>query len=175
LSPRRIDLEFAVARRTPRLGIALLAAGVLLAAAATARVADALAAHARYGEGLAELDASAVRASTAPGRKGPPGPGGEFRGLVDKQVAQSLQSPWADLLDAIEMQPAGTVALLAIEPSALKRTVRITAEASSAEAMLEHLSMLQQDPRLSGVTLVSHQRQMQAPGAPWRYQIQGSW
>jgi Tfp pilus assembly protein PilN len=97
------------------------------------------------------------------------------RRVASKQVAQSLQSPWADVLDAIEVKPNGNVALLSVEPSAIKRTVRITAEARDADAMIEHLGMLQQDARLTDVALVSHQRLVAIPGAPWRYQIQGTW
>lgn len=90
-------------------------------------------------------------------------------------AAQSLQRPWDELLEAVEQRPAGDVALLAVEPSAQRQSVRITAEARTEQAMLQHLALLQQDGRLHDVALVSHQRQLQVPGTPWRYQIQGSW
>jgi len=173
---RRLDLDFSGRPPLPSLaGMLLLLAGALLALLATEQVADALVAQARYDESLARLDASNPAAHPKPAAKGPADPRAAARGAARRQVAQALESPWADLLDAIEARPDGRVALLAVEPSAVKRTVRITAEARDAQAMLDHLSLLQQDGHLFEVALVSHQRQTQAPGAPWRYQIQGAW
>jgi hypothetical protein len=163
------------ARRRPGLGIALLLAGALLSLLASAVVADALAARASYRADLEELESAAARPLPKPRSAGPTDGRARALGVAGRQAAQSLQSPWADLLDVIDQKPAGSVALLSVEPSAVKRTVHITAEARDAAAMLEHLRMLQQDPRLTGVALTSHQQQSQAPGAPWRYQIQGAW
>jgi hypothetical protein len=173
----RIELDFAERRRrrTPRVGFAFLLVGALLAVVSTLRVTDALASHAAYRASLQELEAKASGPHPKPVAKVPVDGRAKARGAASKQVAQALQSPWAELLEVIDVKPEGEVALLSVEPSAVKRTVHITAEARNEAAMLEHLSLLQQDPRLSGVTLTSHQRQTQVPGAPWRYQIQGSW
>jgi Tfp pilus assembly protein PilN len=62
-----------------------------------------------------------------------------------------------------------------VEPSAAKRNIRITAEARDALDMLAYVAALQQDPRLSGVILLSHQVQAQAPGMPLRFQLQAGW
>jgi Tfp pilus assembly protein PilN len=67
------------------------------------------------------------------------------------------------------------VALLAVEPSAARRSVRLSAEARDAQAMLAWLQALQRDARLAQVLLVSHQVQTQTPGTPVRFQIQASW
>jgi Tfp pilus assembly protein PilN len=83
-------------------------------------------------------------------------------------------TPWADLLEALETAP-DNLALLSVEPSAAKRSISLTAEAASPKDMLNYLRALQSDQRLSGVLLVSHQVQVQAPGAPLRFQIQGTW
>ena len=91
-----------------------------------------------------------------------------------RQTSQSLATPWADLLAALEAAPA-TVALLSIEPSAAKRSVALTAEAADAKGMIDYLRALQADSRLSEVVLVSHQLQVQAPGAPLRFQVQAHW
>jgi HAMP domain-containing protein len=171
----RIELDFSGRpRRTPGLGLAVLAVGAVLALLSTVRMADALAARATYRADLEEMDSSA-RPHTKAAPKAPADGRALARGAASKQVAQALQSPWAELLAVMDVKPEGQVALLAVEPSAVKRTVHITAEARDEAAMLQHLSMLQQDPRLSGVTLTSHQRQSQTPGAPWRYQIEGTW
>ena len=92
-----------------------------------------------------------------------------------RQATQSLQSPWSDVLDALELRPENDVALLSVEPSATKRTLLLTAESRDIPAMLEHLVMLQNDARLKDVALVAHQRQAQAPGTPMRYQIKATW
>jgi hypothetical protein len=171
-----IDLDFAAPRRrAPRLGYVFLVAGGLLVALTTLRVSDALASRAAYRAQLDELETQAARARPKARVPAVVDSRSKARGAAGQQVAQALQSPWAELLDVIDVKPEGDVALLAVEPSALKRTVRITAEARNEAAMLEHLSMLQLDKRLSGVTLSAHQHQTQLPGAPWRYQIQGSW
>jgi len=172
----RIDLDFAgPPRRRPALGVALLLAGAMLAALCTARLAEALTTRAGYLADLASLASAAARARPSATPKPPQDSRSKALNMAGRQAAEALQSPWAELLDVIDRKPEGNVALLAVEPSAVKRTVNITAEARSEAAMLEHLAMLQGDPRLSGVALTMHQRQTQAPGAPWRYQIQGAW
>jgi Tfp pilus assembly protein PilN len=173
----RIELDFAARRRrAPRLGLLCLFAGGLLVVLSTLRVTEALATRATYRAALTELEAEAA-SRAKPAARSPTAVDGrtKARGAASLQISQALQSPWAELLDVIDVKPEGDVALLSVEPSAVKRTLRITAESRSEAAMLEHLSLLQQDRRLSGVTLTTHQHQTQLPGAPWRYQIQGSW
>lgn len=91
------------------------------------------------------------------------------------QVSSVLQTPWSELLGALESAPHDAVALLMVEPSKAKRSVRLTAEARDPQAMLRWLATLQDDGRLSQVVMVSHQLQSQSPGAPVRFQIQASW
>lgn len=171
-----LQIDFAqTAPRTPMLGLFLLMVGGALALLCLTKVADALAANASYRDTLAGLHTRSSAAPDKPQPKENRDPREAARALVSHQVSGSLQSPWADLLDAMEARPKDDVALLAIEPSALKRTVRVTAEAATAHAMLAHLKMMQGDARLSEVTLVSHEHRTQVAGTPWRYQIQGSW
>jgi Tfp pilus assembly protein PilN len=173
----RIELDFAARRRrAPRLGLLCLFAGGLLVALAAVRITDALAARAASRAALTELEAEAA-SRARPTARAPAAVDGRIkaRSAASQQIAQALQSPWAELLEVIALKPEGDVALLSVEPSAVKRTVRITAESRSEAAMLEHLSLLQQDRRLSDVMLTTHQHQTQMPGSPWRYQIQGSW
>ena len=169
-----LDLDFAAPRRrVTALGLVVLAGGMLMAGLAAVQLSEVLSHQNLYEQRLASLAAAKPRPKEAP--KSAPDARAAARYQAGRQVAQLLDSPWPALLGVIEVRPATDVALLAVEPSATKRTVNITAEARTAGAMLEHLAMLQDDKRLTGVTLVSHQQQQQAPGAPWRYQIQGSW
>ena len=176
MTPQRIRLDFAPRRARPAApAIAALAAAALVLLAASVLVGRQWLARAALQDEMARVEAGAARPAARPVGK----PGGDARAaaraLAGKQVALALERPWDDLLAAMELRPSADVALLAVEPSALKRTVRITAEARSPQAMLQHLAMLQSDGRLASVWLVSHQRQQLAPGNPWRYQIQGTW
>jgi Tfp pilus assembly protein PilN len=92
-----------------------------------------------------------------------------------RQVAQSLMTPWSSLLDSLGSAPTQAVALLSVEPSVAKHSVRLTAEARDLHEMLVYVAALQQDARLASVVLVSHQVQVQAPGTPVRFQIQAEW
>jgi Tfp pilus assembly protein PilN len=92
-----------------------------------------------------------------------------------RKVTYGLVTPWADLLDTLESVPHQSVALLSVEPSVSKRSIRVTAEARNADDMLAYWSALQQDSRLTAVVLVSHQVQQQAPGTPVRFQLQAGW
>lgn len=90
-------------------------------------------------------------------------------------IAQTLATPWSDLIASLEDAPQDAVALIAVEPSVSKQTIQLTAEARDAKAMLTYLAALQADRRLSGVMLVSHQVQVQAPGSPVRFRVQATW
>jgi Tfp pilus assembly protein PilN len=92
-----------------------------------------------------------------------------------RQVAQKLVTPWSGLLESLESAPNQAVALLSVEPSASRRSVRLTAEARTLPDMVAYLGALQRDSRLSSVVLISHQVQSQMPGAPVRFQIQAGW
>ena len=90
-------------------------------------------------------------------------------------VSKTLMTPWARLLESLGSTGDLGVALLSMEPSVAKRSVRLTAEARNWESMLRYLAALQHDGRLSAVSLVSHQLQQQAPGTPIRFVVQAEW
>jgi Tfp pilus assembly protein PilN len=128
-----------------------------------------------HGHQQRALDALEARAAPAPRQRAPVDPADIARGKVARQVAQHLVTPWADLLDTLESARIESVALLSVEPSVSKRTVRLMAEARDAQVMLTYLGTLQRDPRLSSVMLVSHEVQLKSPGTPVRFQIQAGW
>ena len=174
----RLDLDFArPRRRASPLGLALLGGGAVVLAASAASLASAAFTESSAAARLAATASSATAAQDRQrlAQRVAPDPARAARMQAGRQAARLLDSPWGDLLDAAEQLPSEDATLLGIEPSALKRTITITAEAREATTMLEHLALLQHDPRLSHVVIVSHQRQVQVPGAPWRYQIQGTW
>jgi hypothetical protein len=170
-----LRLEFAPgAKPAPTLGKYLLAAGALLLGIEVVPFAIGLATRQDDLAALAALDGRAAR----PARKAAPAVKDAAyvaRVRSVSQVARSLTTPWADLLEALESAPQQAVALLAIEPSTAKKSFRLTAEAKDAHAMLAYLEALRKDRRLDSVVLISHQLQVQAPGKPLRFQLQAGW
>jgi len=169
----RLDLATGV-RPAPRGGRLLLAAGVALLAVALWQSGQIVAERTRALAGLRALQAERVRAD-APPVTGKPDPRQLALVRATRQVTANLNTPWSGLLTSLGSSARQGVALLAVEPSAAKRSVRLTAEARDDDEMLAYLATLQSDPRLKAVVLASHQVQAQAPGTPVRFQIQALW
>ena len=175
MKARPLRLEFAPnARQVPWHGVAMLLAGFIALCLVAVQAAKVLASNARQADTLAALDAR-QGISTRAARTQPPDPGEVARTRAVRRLAQNLGTPWADLLESLESAPAQSVAILSIEPSVSKRSVRLTAEARDPQEMLVYLGALQRDSRLSTVVLVSHVVQVQSPGSPVRFQIQANW
>ena len=170
----RLELDFSPARRNQPIGWVLLIIGVAAALLAGVQFQSAQAARLAM---ASELNATADRLPGAkkkePARVGPP-----VDPRVSKaanQIARELQMPWAEMLAALESVPTSEVAVLGVEPSALRHQVRITAEAKNSTAMLDYLQALQAGPEFSDVWLSSHLVQAQTPGTPLRFIVQLKW
>ena len=175
MTPPRMRLEFApAARRMAGSGVAWLALSMALLIAVGAQWTLAWFDNARQARAIAEAQGRPTASPAVAPRAARADPAELARVQLVRQTSQSLATPWADLLAALEAAPA-TVALLSIEPSAAKRSVALTAEAADAKGMIDYLRALQADSRLSEVVLVSHQLLVQAPGAPLRFQVQARW
>jgi len=174
LPPPSLRLEFAPrARRPLGIGDAILAISALLLCAVLAQLAFVWTERA---EQLHAIDALEARSAPATRQRiAAVDPAEAARSKLVRQVTNHLVTPWADLLDTLESARSESVALLSVEPSVAKRTLRLTAEARDSKEMLAYLATLQRDSRLSSVVLVSHQVQVQAPGTPVRFQIQAGW
>lgn len=169
-------LEFAPGvRRRPTLGRYLLAVAVALIAVELMPMALGMATLRQDRAALASLDRRTVVEPRERLADAKVDPAAVARIRAANQVAKNLTTPWADLLGAIESAPQQSVALLAIEPSAAKKSFRLTAEAKDAKAMLGYVEALRKDRRLDSVVLVSHQLQEKAPGRPTRFQLQAAW
>lgn len=174
----RLQLDFAPhARRVSRLGVAMLLASLAIFGVSAFELTQVLRTNARQTELLAALDARQGSLALSDETKRPPpaDPAELARTRAVRLVAQNLVTPWADLLESLESAPNRSVALLSVEPSVAKRSLRLTAEARTSQDMLAYLAALQRDERLGAVVLVSHQVQAQVPGAPVRFQIQAAW
>lgn len=93
---------------------------------------------------------------------------------VNAAVSQ-LNLPWRDLAAALLEATPDEVALLALEPDAKRRTVRISAEARNSDDMLAYVARLQAGEWFSSVTLARHEVMQQDPNKPLRFQINASW
>lgn len=169
-----LQIDFAPgARRVSWTGRWLLGAGAVLLAIGLAQSGRLLEQRAQAKAALADAQARRARGAVAP-PKGKPDARQVALIRATHQVSSDLTTPWSRLLTALGAT-GKEVALLSVEPSVAKRSVRLTAEARDSTAMLDYLAALQHDARLSCVVLLSHQVQLQAPGTPIRFQVQAQW
>lgn len=172
---RALRLGYCTTPRSARLGAILLLVGLLLAAVALLD----------YRAVREELAAQETRIAEI--RKSDKRSGASVRGSAGGAVAaaqelklaqlalQRLSLRWDDLFSALESARAGGVALLAIEPDPGKSIVKLTAEARSAEDMLDYVERLQAVGGLADVVLASHQLKASDPLQPLRFVVVASW
>lgn len=86
-----------------------------------------------------------------------------------------LNLPWRGLHDAVKAATPPSVALLALEPDARRRTLRITAEARGSDEMLAYVERMQKLDWFAGVALTRHEINDQDPNRPIRFQIDAQW
>ena len=128
MKAQRIDFDFAPAahHRQP-LGLALLGSGVLAALFGAFLWTEAWSAQVAQTHTLATLDNEEATAASRSSRPTPATPGELANNRAALNVARGLQTPWSDLLTALESAPRNNVALLGIEPSiAITKEIELT-------------------------------------------------
>lgn len=90
-------------------------------------------------------------------------------------VLHRLTLPWDALFLAVETAAGKEVALLALEPDAEKRQVRISGEARDYSAVLNYITQLEAQAVFGPVYLQSHQVQQQDPDKPVRFALLANW
>ena len=164
----RLELDFSPGRRNAPMGWLLLGIGLVAASVAGVQFRSA---HAERLTQVNELNTLTGHHPKADSNA----PAADPRATkAAANVARDLQVPWSDMLAALEAVQARDVALLGVEPSALRHNIRITAEAKSLDAMLNYVDALHGDA-FSDVTLMSHQVEAQTPGTPVRFVVQARW
>ena len=125
----------------------------------------------------AELEAAQVRANvpralvvTAP----PPRISEPQANAVNDAIMQ-LNLPWRALHDVVQQATPANIAMLALEPDARKQTIKITAEAKSADDMVAYVALLGQQELFSNVSLTRHEISEQDPNRPLRFQVEAQW
>ena len=91
------------------------------------------------------------------------------------EVLNQITLPWDKLFQAVEWSSGKDVALLALEPDAERRVVKISGEAKNIPAMLTYIGHLSEQPIFTSVYLQNHQVQEQAPDQPVRFALVASW
>ena len=178
---KRTHIDFAP--RTPRRALFRVPArstGLLFATACLCFAALSL--FSRYQEERAQLDAlrAAIAARTnalrplpvaAPPKFSVP----EAQARAVNEAVMQLNLPWRDLVEAVRAATPGNVALLALEPDAKRRTLRITAEARNSDDMLAYVARMEEQGWFGAVSLVRHEVAEQEPNRPLRFQIAAQW
>lgn len=94
---------------------------------------------------------------------------------VARHALQELALPWEPLFKSIEASIGNNTALLAIEPDAAKRVLRINGEARNYPAVLAFMARLEKTQVLNGVHLISHQLREDAAERPVQFTLAASW
>jgi len=172
----RLTLEFAPgARQVSWLGLGLLLAMAVLTGFAGFAGWKSWASRQQTLSEISVLKSQRDQGTTTRARPAKPDPATEASEKSALAVSKNLMTPWSRLLESLGSAPNQSVALLSMEPSVAKRSVRLTAEAKDWHEMLVYVGALQHDTRLSAVALVSHQVQQQTPGTPVRFVVQAEW
>lgn len=177
----RLDIDFAPpswrrsVHRVPAwawclgaLGLALLASGAWAGSAALQRQqlreAQLLRAQQRVAaaaQGPAPLAQTAIAPAQA--------------AAVNAAILQ-LNLPWRDVQDALATATPPDIALLALEPDARKRVLKITAETKSSDAMVAYVALLKQQELFGArVQLLRHEINELDPNKPLRFQLEARW
>jgi hypothetical protein len=169
MKPRRLQLDYiAPVRRPAWPGLLVLALSLALAAELWTRYRDAQLELARL-----EATSSLLSTERRPARVVP-------KERLDEEVkaaeavVRRLTVPWGSLVQALEEAATRDVALLQLQPDAENRTVRLTAEARSAEAMFAYARRLGAAKGLADVHVVSHQVQREDPQRPIQFALQAT-
>jgi Tfp pilus assembly protein PilN len=177
---KRVRIDFAppglrrTLLRTPRAAWIAVVAGLALALAAAVAGWRYLGQQHAWQAQLATLNARARAPAVLPAAlRPPPVPAGQAA-AVNAAILQ-LNLPWRALGDSLQAATPPGVALLALEPDARKRTLRITAEVRASDEMIGYVEQLQRQPWFSSVTLARHEIVEQDPNHPIRFQVDAQW
>jgi Tfp pilus assembly protein PilN len=177
---KRVRIDFAppglhrTLFRTPRAAWIPAVPGLLLVVAAAVLGGRYLGQQQAWQAQLAMLNARARAPAVLPAAmRQPPVP--EAQAAAVNTAILQLNLPWRALRDAVQAATPPSVALLALEPDARKRTLRISAEARGSDEMIGYVEQLQRQDWFASVTLARHEINEQDPNHPVRFQVDAQW
>ena len=172
---RAIHLDFASSRKPSMLGLVMFALALLLLTIIWQR-------HSHINQELLTLDQSILELKERKGLK-PAEPQLQAKSSADllanieeaKKLASFLMIPWGDVFNALETSAIDDLALLAIEPDAKKRQLKITAEAKNKDIMFSYLEKLEGSDELANVYLLKHEVVEDVDQHPIRFVAVATW
>lgn len=90
-------------------------------------------------------------------------------------AVRQLNTPWVDLLDALESASDQRIALFEIRPEAVTRQLLGSAEARNSDDMVRYIERLKSQPMFSAVLITSHQINEQDRNKPMRFEFSVTW
>ncbi len=166
MKPPRLDLDHVAPQRRS------LAAGALLLLISLAVAATLVL---RYRDLTLELDRMQVARAVSGTERSParaiPAARLDEEARAAETVLRQLALPWSEIVRTVEEAATGDVAVLLLQPDALRRELRLAAEARNQDMMLEFLRRLASVKVLADVHIVRHQVQMEDPERPVNFSI----
>ena len=105
----------------------------------------------------------------------PPAQIGALQGGAVNAAVLQLNLPWSALHDAIAAATPDSIALLALEPDPRRRSMKITAEARTSDAMIAYIEQLKRQELFGAVALVHHEINELDANRPLRFQLDAQW
>jgi len=170
---RALAIDFVKRSRVTPLGVVALAAAVLVAAG--------LLVHEReLANEETELEMSLASARRAIDRERTARPLVPAAQLADEiaranAVIRQLGLPWGELFADVEAAITADVTLLAVEPDAENRKIRIAGEAKHFPALVAYINRLEERDVLADVYLASHELRSGNAKRPVAFTIQATW
>lgn len=162
------SIEFLARRSWPAPGLVLLVLGLAWLGWEGWRTAEESRLLAGERAGMASL----VRNASAPAK--PMSAEERQRHAQIEAVARYLASPWATWLAVLEDNAKGKAIVRRLEQDATNESLKVTARAADAPAMMAYVLALQTDARLKEVKLVSHELLRTEPGTPLQFELTAS-
>jgi len=172
---RAIHLDYAVSRKPSVLGLVIFALALLALITIWQR-------HHNINQELVMLDQSILQLKARKGLN-PAEPQLQAKSSADllakieeaKKFASFLMIPWGDVFNALESSDLDDLALLAIEPDAKKRQLKITAEAKNKDILFSYLEKLEASDELANVYLLKHEVVEDVDQHPIRFVAVATW
>jgi hypothetical protein len=169
MSRKRLELDFVAPPRRPLwLGLLLLAVALAIGGDLALRLRDA-----RQELSHIETTQSLVNTERAP-IKAVPVERLDEHVKASETIVRQLTLPWATLIETLENAGTQDVAVLQVQPDALLRQLRLTAEARNQGAMWQYVNKLAAAKTLEHVHLLNHQVQLEDPQKPLQFSLQAT-
>ncbi|MEZ0231598.1 MAG: hypothetical protein ACAH12_02060 [Methylophilaceae bacterium] len=91
-----------------------------------------------------------------------------------KAVMAELALPWQTLFKTLESINIPDVKLVSVEPNARQHKLRMTAEATNTQTMLEYVETLEKQAIFADVFLMTHER-TEGGAMPIRFVVEATW